>query len=309
MGNHIKTVFLLTAMTGLFLVLGYALGGQTGMVIALIIALAMNFFSYWQSHTIVLKMYRAQPLDRSQAPGLHDTVARLAQRAGLPMPKLYVIPDDAPNAFATGRDPEHGVVAVTQGLLRLMNQEELEGVLAHELGHIKNRDILISTIVATLAGAIMFVASMARFTAIFGGRDNQGGGPGIVGVIVMSMLAPLAAMVIQMAVSRSREYLADATAAQVTGRPGGLASALNKLGEYTRRGVAVNANPSTAHMFIVNPLSGRQFAGLFSTHPPLEERIKRLTGAKPSNDAGSGDSKKQKSNMTEQSRKFWDSLS
>ena len=309
MGNHIKTVFLLTAMTGLFLVLGYALGGQTGMVIALIIALAMNFFSYWQSHTIVLKMYRAQPLDRSQAPGLHDTVARLAQRAGLPMPKLYVIPDDAPNAFATGRDPEHGVVAVTQGLLRLMNQEELEGVLAHELGHIKNRDILISTIVATLAGAIMFVASMARFTAIFGGRDNQGGGPGIVGVIVMSMLAPLAAMVIQMAVSRSREYLADATAAQVTGRPGGLASALNKLGEYARRGVAVNANPSTAHMFIVNPLSGRQFAGLFSTHPPLEERIKRLTGARPSNDAGSGDSKKQKSNMTEQSRKFWDSLS
>ena len=309
MGNHIKTVFLLTAMTGLFLVLGYALGGQTGMVIALIIALAMNFFSYWQSHTIVLKMYRAQPLDRSQAPGLHDTVARLAQRAGLPMPKLYVIPEDAPNAFATGRDPEHGVVAVTQGLLRLMNQEELEGVLAHELGHIKNRDILISTIVATLAGAIMFVASMARFTAIFGGRDNQGGGPGIVGVIVMSMLAPLAAMVIQMAVSRSREYLADATAAQVTGRPGGLASALNKLGEYTRRGVAVNANPSTAHMFIVNPLSGRQFAGLFSTHPPLEERIRRLTGAKPSNDAGSGDSKKQKSTMTEQSQKFWDSLS
>lgn len=309
MGNHIKTVFLLTAMTGLFLVLGYALGGQTGMVIALIIALAMNFFSYWQSHTIVLKMYRAQPLDRSQAPGLHDTVARLAQRAGLPMPKLYVIPEDAPNAFATGRDPEHGVVAVTQGLLRLMNQEELEGVLAHELGHIKNRDILISTIVATLAGAIMFVASMARFTAIFGGRDNQGGGPGIVGVIIMSMLAPLAAMVIQMAVSRSREYLADATAAQVTGRPGGLASALNKLGEYTRRGVAVKANPSTAHMFIVNPLSGRQFAGLFSTHPPLEERIRRLTGAKPSNDAGSGGSKKQKSTMTEQSRKFWDSLS
>ncbi|MDZ7667554.1 MAG: zinc metalloprotease HtpX [Desulfotignum sp.] len=309
MGNHIKTVFLLTAMTGLFLVLGYALGGQTGMVIALIIALAMNFFSYWQSHTIVLKMYRAQPLDRSQAPGLHDTVARLAQRAGLPMPKLYVIPEDAPNAFATGRDPEHGVVAVTEGLLRLMNQEELEGVLAHELGHIKNRDILISTIVATLAGAIMFVASMARFSAIFGGRDNQGGGPGIVGVIIMSMLAPLAAMVIQMAVSRSREYLADATAAQVTGRPGGLASALAKLGDYTRRGAVVNANPATAHMFIVNPLSGRQFAGLFSTHPPLEERIRRLTGARPSDDAGSDDSKKQKSTMTEQSRKFWDSLS
>jgi heat shock protein HtpX len=309
MGNHIKTVFLLTAMTGLFLVLGYALGGQTGMVIALIIALAMNFFSYWQSHTIVLKMYRAQPLDRSQAPGLHDTVARLAQRAGLPMPKLYVIPEDAPNAFATGRDPEHGVVAVTEGLLRLMNQEELEGVLAHELGHIKNRDILISTIVATLAGAIMFVASMARFSAIFGGRDNEGGGPGIVGVIIMSMLAPLAAMVIQMAVSRSREYLADATAAQVTGRPGGLASALNKLGEYTRQGKAVNANPSTAHMFIVNPLSGKQFTGLFSTHPPLEERIRRLTGTGPSSDSGPRESQGQKSSMTEQSRKFWDSLS
>ncbi|WP_024336473.1 zinc metalloprotease HtpX [Desulfotignum balticum] len=309
MGNHIKTVFLLTAMTGLFLVLGYALGGQSGMVIALIIALVMNFFSYWQSHTIVLKMYRAQPVDRSQAPGLHDTVARLAQRAGLPMPKLYVIPQEAPNAFATGRDPEHGVVAVTEGLLRLMNQEELEGVLAHELGHIKNRDILISTIVATLAGAIMFVASMARFSAFFGGRDNEEGGLGFVGVMVMSILAPMAAMVVQMAVSRSREYLADATAAQVTGRPQGLASALNKLGEYTRRGAAVNANPSTAHMFIVNPLSGRQFASLFSTHPPLEERIRRLTGAGPSSGAGPRESQGRKPSMTEQSRKFWDSLS
>jgi heat shock protein HtpX len=308
MGNHIKTVFLLTAMTGLFLVLGYALGGQSGMVIALVIAFAMNFFSYWHSHTIVLKMYRAQPLDRSEAPGLHDTVARLAQRAGLPMPQLYVIPDEAPNAFATGRDPEHGVVAVTQGLLRLMSKEELEGVLAHELGHIKNRDILISTIVATMAGAIMFLATMARFTAIFGGRGNQGGGPGILGVIIMSMLAPLAAMVVQMAVSRSREYLADATAAQVTGRPQGLASALAKLGEYTRRGATVDANPSTAHMFIVNPLSGRQFASLFSTHPPLEERIRRLTGAGPAN-SGPGDAKGKKSTMAEQSRAFWDSLS
>jgi heat shock protein HtpX len=268
----------------------------------------LNFFSYWQSHTIVLKMYRAQPLDRSEAPGLHDTVARLAQQAGLPMPQLYVIPDEAPNAFATGRDPEHGVVAVTQGLLRLMNKEELEGVLAHELGHIKNRDILISTIVATMAGAIMFLASMARFTAIFGGRGNQGGGPGILGVIIMSILAPMAAMVVQMAVSRSREYLADATAAQVTGRPQGLASALAKLGEYTRRGATVDANPSTAHMFIVNPLSGRQFASLFSTHPPLEERIRRLTGAGPSG-AGPRESKGKNSTMTEQSRAFWDSLS
>jgi len=308
MGNHIKTVFLLTAMTGIFLVLGYALGGQSGMIIALIIAVAMNFFSYWQSHTIVLKMYRATPLDRSSAPGLHDTVSRLAERAGIPMPKIYVIPDEAPNAFATGRDPEHGVVAVTRGLVRLMNQDELEGVLAHELGHIKNRDILISTIVATMAGAIMFVASMARFSAIFGGRGGDRGGLGIVGVIAMSILAPIAAMVVQMAVSRSREYLADATAARITGRPKGLASALARLGEYTRRGTTVDANPSTAHMFIVNPLSGRQFAGLFSTHPPLEERIRRLTGAGPSG-SGPRDATGQKSTMTEKSRAFWDSLS
>jgi heat shock protein HtpX len=308
MGNQIKTVFLLTAMTGLFLVIGYALGGQSGMIIALIIAFAMNFISYWQSHTIVLKMYRATPLDRSSAPGLHDTVSRLAQQAGIPMPKIYVIPEEAPNAFATGRDPEHGVVAVTQGLVRLMDQDELEGVLAHELGHIKNRDILISTIVATMAGAIMFLATMARFSAIFGGRGNDRGGLGIVGVIAMSILAPIAAMVVQMAVSRSREYLADATAARITGRPKGLASALAKLGEYTRRGVTVDANPSTAHMFIVNPLSGKQFSGLFSTHPPLEERIKRLTGAGPSNFSGSN-SQQKPSTMTEQSRAFWDSLS
>ena len=307
MGNHIKTVLLLTAMTGLFLVLGYALGGRTGMVMALIIAFAMNFFSYWQSHTIVLKMYRAQPLDRAEAPGLHDTVARLAAGAGLPMPKIYVIPEDAPNAFATGRDPEHGVVAVTRGLVRLMDQKELEGVLAHELGHIKNRDILISTIVATMAGAIMFVATMARFSAFFGGRDNEEGGLGFAGVIAMSILAPLAAMVVQMAVSRSREYLADATAAGITGHPEGLASALAKLGSYTRHS-SVDANPSTAHMFIVNPLSGRKMASLFSTHPPLEDRIQRLTGAgKPP--AGRQDSQKGGTTMTEQSRAFWDSLS
>lgn len=307
MGNHIKTVLLLTAMTGLFLVLGYALGGQTGMVIALLIAFAMNFFSYWQSHTIVLKMYRAQPLDRSEAPGVYDTVASLASRAGLPMPKIYVIPEDAPNAFATGRNPAHGVVAVTRGLVRLMDQKELEGVLAHELGHIKNRDILISTIVATMAGAIMFVASIARFSAFFGGTNDEEGGLGFAGVILMSILAPLAAMMVQMAVSRSREYLADATAASMTGQPDGLASALSKLGSYKRHGT-VDANPSTAHMFIVNPLSGRKMAGLFSTHPPLEDRIQRLTGAgKPPADRQ--DSKKGGSTMAEQSRAFWDSLS
>ncbi len=307
MANHIKTVLLLTVMTGLFLVLGYALGGRTGMIIALIIAFAMNFFSYWQSHNIVLKMYRAQPLDRSRDPGLYDTVARLASRAGLPMPKIFVIPEDAPNAFATGRNPEHGVVAVTRGLVNLMDQSELEGVLAHELGHIKNRDILISTIVATMAGAIMFVASMARFSAFFGGSDNEEGGLGFVGIIVMSILAPVAAMVVQMAVSRSREYLADATSANITGHPEGLASALSKLGSYTRHST-VDANPSTAHMFIVNPLSGRKMVSLFSTHPPLEDRIKRLTGAGNPR-AKRQDSQKEGSTMIDQGRAFWDSLS
>ncbi|MCG8563852.1 MAG: M48 family metalloprotease, partial [Desulfobacterales bacterium] len=233
MGNHIKTTFLLTAMTGLFLFLGYLLGGQGGMFIALIFAGGMNFFSYWYSHKIVLKMYRAQPLERSQAPGLYDTVERLARQASLPMPQVYLIPESAPNAFATGRNPDNAVVAVTQGLMNLMNQAELEGVIAHELGHIKNRDILISTIVATMAGAIMWIASMARFSAIFGGfsgDDDDEGGLGLAGVIIMSIIAPMAAMLVQMAVSRSREYLADATAASITGNPSGLASALSKLG-------------------------------------------------------------------------------
>ncbi len=309
MENHFKSGLLLIALTSLFLFLGYILGGQSGMFMALIFAGAINFFSYWYSHKIVLKMYRAQPLDRSQAPGLFDTVARLARQAGLPMPEVYLIPEDAPNAFATGRDPDHAVVAVTRGLVRLMNQEELEGVIAHELGHIRNRDILISTIAATLAGAIMWVASMARFSAFFGGRDNEKGGVGIVGVLIVSMLAPIAAMLVQMAVSRSREYLADATAAQITGNPGGLASALSRLGSYSR-GVIPDANPSTAHMFIVNPLSGRQMVHLFSTHPPIEERVARLTGKRePPFSPGSARSRGKPATMEEKSRSFWDSLS
>lgn len=311
MGNHIKTGLLLTAMTGLFLVLGYLLGGRSGMTIALVLAFAMNFFSYWQSHTIVLKMYRAEPLDRSDAPDLFDTVARLADRAGLPMPRVYLIPDDAPNAFATGRNPDHAVVAVTRGLMRMMNQAELEGVLAHELGHIRNRDILISTIVATMAGAIMWIATMARFSAFFGGAgDDDEGGLGFVGVILMSILAPMAAMLVQMAISRSREYLADATAASITGNPAGLASALSKLGSYS--GGTASADASTAHMCIVNPLSGGQMINLFSTHPPIPERVRRLTGQRPS--AGGQDPREtggraKPANMDEQSRSFWDNMS
>lgn len=316
MANQFKTGMLLIMMTGLFLVLGYLLAGQTGMFIALIFAGAMNVFSYWYSDKVVLKMYRAQPLERSQAPGLFDTVARLARQAGLPMPKIYLIPESAPNAFATGRNPEHAVVAVTQGLMNMMNQDELEGVLAHELGHVKNRDILISTIVATLAGAIMWIASIARFSAFFGGSDDDEGGLGIIGVLVVSMVAPIAAMIVQMAVSRSREYLADATAASITGNPRGLASALSKLGGFSRSHAQVDASPATAHMFIVNPLTGKQMMNLFSTHPPIEERVARLVGSQPQGRNFSGNFRQEDNNthssgttMEDRSRSFWDNMS
>lgn len=316
MANQFKTGMLLIMMTGLFLVLGYLLAGQTGMFIALVFAGVMNISSYWFSDKVVLRMYRAQPLERSQAPGLFDTVARLARQAGLPMPQIYLIPESAPNAFATGRNPEHAVVAVTQGLMNMMNQEELEGVLAHELGHVKNRDILISTIVATLAGAIMWIASIARFSAFFGGRDDEDGGLGIIGVLVVSMVAPIAAMVVQMAVSRSREYLADAAAASITGNPSGLASALSKLGGFSRSRAQVDASPATAHMFIVNPLTGKQMMNLFSTHPPIEERVARLVGSRPHIRNFSGnphqenrDCRSGGATMDEQSRSFWDNMS
>ena len=316
MANQFKTGMLLIMMTGLFLVLGYLLAGHTGMFIALIFAGAMNVFSYWYSDKVVLKMYRAQPLERSQAPGLFDAVARLARQAGLPMPKIYIIPESAPNAFATGRNPEHAVVAVTQGLMNMMNQDELEGVLAHELGHVKNRDILISTIVATLAGAIMWIASIARFSAFFGGSDDDEGGLGIIGVLVVSMVAPIAAMIVQMAVSRSREYLADATAASITGNPRGLASALSKLGGFSRSHAQVDASPATAHMFIVNPLTGKQMMNLFSTHPPIEERVARLVGSQPQGRNFSGNFRQEDNNthssgttMEDRSRSFWDNMS
>jgi heat shock protein HtpX len=284
MGNQIRTTILLAVMTALILWVGQLLGGRQGMIIAFIFAGGMNFFSYWYSDKLVLKMYRASEVTPGQAPELYETVQRLIHNTGLPMPKLYVIPQEAPNAFATGRNPEHAVVAVTEGLLKIMDRDEIAGVLAHELAHVKNRDILIGSIAATMAGAIMILATMARWSAIFGGtgsNDDEGGGAGFIGLIAMSIIAPMAAMVIQMAISRSREYLADATGASFAGHPEGLARALEKLGAYSKR-LPMDANPSTAHMFIVSPLSGKGLMNLFSTHPPLEERIARLRGSRPS---------------------------
>jgi len=275
-------------LTLLIVWIGHLFGGRQGMVFAFILAMGMNFFSYWFSDKIVLKMYRAKEVTPEQAPELYQIVARIAERAGLPMPRVYIIPEESPNAFATGRNPEHAVVAVTQGLLKLMNRDEVEGVLSHEMAHVRNRDILIGSIAATMAGAIMILANMARWTAIFGGgsRDEEGGGGlGGIGLLVMSILAPLAAMLIQMAISRSREYHADATGAGFAGQPFGLASALEKLGSYSRR-LPMQASPNTAHMFIVNPLSAGSLMHLFSTHPPLEERIARLRGKGPSSDVG-----------------------
>jgi heat shock protein HtpX len=283
MGNWFKTTLLLGIMTVLIVWVGHVLGGRQGMVTAFVIAVAMNFFSYWYSHKIVLKMYRARPVTAMEYPELYEMVRHLAERADLPIPRIYIIPDESPNAFATGRNPEHAVVAATEGLLRLMHSDEVEGVIAHELAHIKNRDILIGSIAATMAGAIMILASMARWSAFLGGggsNDEDGGGLGGIGLIVMSILAPLAAILVQMAISRSREYHADATGATFAGQPRGLAKALEKLGAYSKR-LPLHANPQTAHMFIVNPLRGGNMMSLFSTHPPLEERIERLLGKVP----------------------------
>jgi heat shock protein HtpX len=306
MGNQIRTTILLAVMTALILWIGHLFGGQQGMIIALFLAAAMNFFSYWYSDKIVLKMYRAQPIAHQQAPELYDMVQELSRRANLPMPKVYVIPQPAPNAFATGRNPEHAVVAVTEGLLNIMDREEVMGVLAHEMAHVKNRDILIGSIAATMAGAIMILASMARWFAFFGGGggDDDEGGLGIVGLIVMSFLAPFAAMIIQMAISRSREYLADATGAGFAGHPEGLARALEKLGQHAKR-VPMRANPSTAHMFIINPLSGKSMMSLFSTHPPLKERIARLRGHRPDRPDSDSGADRQK----DQAKAMWDRLS
>ncbi len=281
MGNWFKTTLLLGLMTAIIVFIGRLLGGQQGMILAFVIAMGMNFFSYWYSDKIVLRMYRAREVGEAEMPELYQMVRELAQRAEIPMPRVYTIPEESPNAFATGRNPEHAVVAVTEGLLKLMSREEVMGVIAHELAHVKNRDILIGSIAATMAGAVMMLASMARWSTFFGGgsRDGEqgGGGLGTIGVLVMSILAPIAAMLVQMAISRSREYHADATGAQISGHPGWLADALGKLGAYSKQ-LPLQANPSTAHMFIVSPLSASSLMQLFSTHPPLEDRIARLRG-------------------------------
>jgi heat shock protein HtpX len=273
MGNTFKTAFLLTGLTLLLMAVGGYFGGQRGMLTGLIIAGVMNFGSYFFSDKIALATYRAQPVTREQLPRAYQVVERLTQKAGLPMPKIYVIPTESPNAFATGRNPQHSSVALTQGILNLLNDEELEGVLAHELGHVNNRDILISSIVATLAGAITYAARIGMF---FGGSrdDRRGGG---VGALVMMILAPFAAMLIQLAVSRSREYEADQTGAHLTGNPYALASALAKLDASSKR-IPMAATPSTAHLFIIQPLLGINVGNLFSTHPPIAKRIERLTG-------------------------------
>lgn len=275
--NTLKTTLLLGGLTGLLLLIGDQIGGQQGMAFALIFAAVMNFGSYWFSDKIVLKLYRAQEAGPNDLPEVRAILARLVERAGLPMPKLYYLPQEQPNAFATGRNPSHAAVAVTEGILRTMNREELEGVLAHELAHVANRDTLTMAVAATVAGAVMLLARMAQWAAIFGGgRDREGNALGAAGMILMAILAPLAAMLIQMAISRSREFAADKAGAEFAGSPRGLASALEKLGAYSQRIPMQAADPSTAHLFIVNPFAGGGFAKLFSTHPPVEERVARL---------------------------------
>ena len=279
--NGFRTTILLAVMTALVVWIGHMFGGPNGAVLALILAGGMNFFSYWFSDKIVLKMYGGQQITANEDPELYSLVQELAGRAGLPMPKVYVIPEETPNAFATGRNPEHAAVAVTYGIRRILSKRELAGVLGHELSHVKNRDILISSIAATLAGAITYLAHMAQWAAIFGGgsRDREEGGSNFLGLLFMIIVAPIAAMLIQMAVSRSREYMADAGGAKVTGDPLALASALRKLhmgAQNIPLQVSDSTANSTAHMFIVNPLTGGGLANLFSTHPAMEERIARL---------------------------------
>jgi heat shock protein HtpX len=276
MSNQLKTGILLGLLTGLILIFGQAMGGNGGLVIAFLIAIAMNVGSYWFSDRIVLRMYKANEVTPSEAPKLHEIVDELSQRAGIPKPRVFIIPEKSPNAFATGRNPNHGVVAVTQGILEILSKEELKGVLGHELGHIRNRDILIQTVAATLAGVIMFISTMVRWAAIFGmgGDDEEGGNPIV--AIVLSIIAPIAAMFIQMAISRSREYLADQAGAEFAGNPAFLAGALEKMDAYSKNIPMRTGDQATAHMFIVNPFRGKNLANLFSTHPPIEERISRL---------------------------------
>ncbi|MEW6067747.1 MAG: zinc metalloprotease HtpX [Nitrospirota bacterium] len=274
--NNIKTMFLLVTLTLILIWAGGALGGKQGMTIALIFALGMNFFAYWFSDKIVLKMYKAKEVSEAESPELYGMVRRLVQKAGMPMPRVYIINQDQPNAFATGRNPKHAAVAVTTGIMRILTREELEGVIGHELAHIKHRDILISTIAATIAGAISFLAQMAQWAMIFGGHrgdDEEGGSP--IAAFVMMIVGPIAAIIVQMAISRSREYAADEGGARIAGNPRYLSGALRKLHMASQK-IPMDANPATSHMFIVNPLSGGGLLKLFSTHPPIEERIARL---------------------------------
>jgi heat shock protein HtpX len=275
MFNLLKTAVLMAAITALFMALGSVLGGRQGMMIALVVALGMNFFSYWFSDKLVLKMYNAQEVDESSAPQFYRMVRELAQKAQLPMPKVYVIEEDAPNAFATGRNPEHAAVAATTGIMRVLSDRELRGVMAHELAHVRHRDILISTVSATMAGAISMLANFAMF---FGGRDSEGRPSNPIAGILVAILAPLAASLIQMAISRAREFEADRGGAAISGDPQALASALQKIEAYAR-GTPLEAaerNPATAQMMIINPLSGGGLRGMFSTHPSTEERVERL---------------------------------
>lgn len=278
MSSFLKTTILLAALTGIIMLIGGMLGGRGGLAIAFIFAIGMNFFSYWFSDKMVLRAYHAQPLDQSNAPELYGIVSELAESARIPMPRLYLIDSDTPNAFATGRNPRHAAVAVTRGIMRICSREELKGVIGHELSHVINRDILVSSVAATLAGVVMFIGSMARWGAIFGGfggRDEDERG-GLFGLIFMALVAPLAAAMIQLAISRTREYQADASGARLTHNPLLLANALRKLETANERMPMPDASPSTAHLFIVNPLSAEGIQRMFSTHPPIEERIRRL---------------------------------
>ena len=277
MTSNIRTAFLLILLSGLMLFIGRAMGGSSGLLIAGGFALVMNVGSYWFSDKIVLAAYKAKQLSPEEAPMLHRMVEELSAAAGIPKPRLFVIPDPSPNAFATGRDPEHAVVAVTEGILRLLSPDELRGVVAHELGHIVNRDILVQSIAGVLATVIMFLANMMKWGAIFGGgRSSESGSNNIFGVLALALLAPIAASLVQFAISRSREYLADETGARLCGNPRSLASALGKLTSYVEQRPMEHGNQATAHMFIVNPFSAAGLRGLFSTHPPVEERIRRL---------------------------------
>ena len=286
--NNLKLVVLLALLTGLLITAGKAFGGTSGMMLMFVVSMGINFFSYWYSDKVVLKMYDAREVDIHTAPELVGMVASLARRAGMPMPRVYIIDTDAPNAFATGRDPEHAAVAVTSSLMRALTPQELEGVMAHELAHVKNRDTLISTLVASLAGAISMLANMAQWAAIFGagrGNDEEDGGGGLIGSLFMIILAPIAAMLIQMGISRSREFLADETGAKMAGNPLALASALRKIEHYAMHRTMPQATPATSHMFIVNPFAGTGtwLLSLFSTHPPTDARVQKLQAL-----AGSG---------------------